>query len=60
MSATIIPFVPRNSVDRKPMLEQLAHELIEQITVPTCHDDLTGNSILEYESSLGYLPKEPA
>lgn len=42
MTAKIIPFVPRNVTNGKPMLEQLAHEIIEQITVPRCHDDLTG------------------
>lgn len=60
MSAKIIQFVPRNAADRRPMLEQMAHEVLDQITMPKCHDDLVGGSILEYESSLGYLPKEPA
>ena len=48
----VVQFVPRHSVDRKPM------------TQPRCHDDLTGDSVLDYtktldgpfyESSLGYV-----
>ena len=34
MSAEVIQFVPRNARTRKPMLEKLAHEIIEQVTKP--------------------------
>lgn len=40
----VIQFVPRNSVDRRPMLEQIATEAVESITEPM------------YESSLGMVP----
>lgn len=47
-----------------PVLEQMAHEVLEQISAPVCHDDIRGEggSVLRqmYESSLGYWPKEPA
>ena len=62
----VIQFVPRNSVDRRPMIEQpqslveAALDVVHQISAPRCHDDLTGGSVLEYETSLGYWPKEPA
>lgn len=71
MTAKIIPFVPRNSTDRRPMLEQIAVEAVESISVPEadwlasmhgyaapkCHDDLRGGSVLPtlYENSLGYV-----
>ena len=62
----VVPFVPRNTVTGKPMIEQpkslveAALDVVNQISVPRCHDDLQGGSVLEYETSLGYWPKEPA
>jgi len=58
----VIPFVPRNATDGKPMLEQIAVEAVESITAPVCHDDLQGEGgcVLRqmYESSLGYVEDE--
>lgn len=62
MTAKIIPFVPRKVADGKPMVDELSQaalEILLQLSVPKCHDDLEGGSVLEYETSLGY-PKEPA
>jgi len=58
----VVQFVPRNAVDGKPMLEQIAVEAVESITAPCCHDDIQGEggSVLKqmYESSLGYVEDE--
>lgn len=61
----VIPFVPRNSVDGRPMIEQpqslveAALDVVHQISVPTCHDDLQGEggSVL-YATGLGYIGDE--
>ena len=36
-AADVIPFVPRNTVTRRPMLEQIAVEAVESVTVPLSH-----------------------
>lgn len=57
----LVQFVPRDAKTRRPMLEQLAHEVLEQITVPRCHDELVGGSVREalYETSLGFVDMNP-
>lgn len=40
----VVQFVPRNSATKK------------REDPPKSHDDLTGESVIEYESSLGFAP----
>lgn len=47
-------------VEQPQSLVEAALDVVHQISVPKCHDDLQGGSVLEYETSLGYWPKEPA
>jgi len=60
----VVQFVPRNAIDGKPMLEQIALDAVDSITAPVCHDDIQGEggSVLKqmYESSLGYVDGEGA
>ncbi len=61
----VVQFVPRNAVTGKPMLEQpqslveAALDVVNQISVPRCHDDLTGDGgTVLYATGLGYLGDE--